>query len=42
MTKLTTIFAAIALALSIGFATTASAADGFNNFDSRACYCVDP
>ncbi len=44
MTKLTAIFAAIALTLSIGFATTTSAApEGFNNFDGgAACYCVDP
>ncbi len=43
MTKLTTIFAAIALNVSIGFASTASAAsEGFNNFDGSACYCVDP
>ncbi len=44
MTKLTTIFAAIALTLSVGFATTASAApEGLNNFDgSSACYCMDP
>ncbi len=44
MTKLTTIIAAIALTLSIGFATTASAApEGFNNFDgSSACYCMGP
>ncbi len=44
MTKLTTTIAAIALTLSIGFATTASAApEGFNNFDgSSACYCMDP
>jgi formate/nitrite transporter FocA (FNT family) len=43
MTKLNAILAAIALTLSIGFATTASAApEGFNNFDGSACYCVDP
>ncbi len=43
MTKLTTIVAAIALTRSVGFAATASAApEGFNNFDSSACYCVDP
>ncbi len=44
MTKLTTIVTAMALTLSIGFATTASAApEGFNSFDgSSACYCVDP
>ncbi len=43
MTKLTTIIAAVALTLSIGFATTASAApEGFNNFDGGACYCMDP
>ncbi len=44
MNKLTTIFAAIVLTLSIGFATTASAApEGFNSFDgSSACYCVGP
>ncbi len=43
MTKLTTIIAAIALTLSISFATTATAApEGFNNFDGSACYCMDP
>jgi hypothetical protein len=43
MTKLTTIVAAIAVTLSIGFASTASAApEGFNNFDGSACYCMDP
>ncbi len=43
MTKLTTIIAAMALTLSIGSATTDSAApEGFNNFDGSACYCVDP
>ncbi len=43
MTKMTTVIAAIALTLSIGFATTASAApEGFNSFGrSSACYCVD-
>ncbi len=44
MAKLITIIAAIALPLTIGLATTASAApEGFNNFDGRAArYCVDP
>lgn len=42
MMKLTVILAAVALTLSIGFATMASATEGFNNFDSRACYCLDP
>jgi hypothetical protein len=43
MTKLTTIVTAIPLTLSVGFASTASAApEGFNNFDGNACYCMDP
>lgn len=43
MTKLITIFTALLLTLSIGFAGTASAApEGFNNFDGSACYCIDP
>jgi hypothetical protein len=43
MTKLITIFAAIALTLSIGLTSSASAApEGFNNFDGSACYCMDP
>ncbi|WP_363347392.1 hypothetical protein [Methylocystis echinoides] len=43
MRKSAAIIAAIAIALSIGFASAASAApEGFNNFDGGACYCMDP
>lgn len=43
MTRMTTIIAALAFMLSMGFAGAAAAApEGFNNFDGGACYCVDP
>ncbi len=45
MTKLINYIAAVTMAMSIGFASTspvAAAPEGFNSFDGRACYCVDP
>lgn len=44
MTRLTNAAAAFVLILSFSLSAIAPAAavEGFDNFDSRACYCTEP